>query len=125
MDGYRPGMGDRLVRLVMPHQLFEQHLRAARGTVFVLVEHDLLFRQYAFHSHKLVLHRASMTRFADRRKAIDLAMFDPKSAEPRDARRSMGELMKERALTEEWLAAAEAKWIEATEALEVAQAAAA
>jgi hypothetical protein len=33
--------------------------------------------------------------------------------------------MKERALTEEWLAAAEAKWIEATEALEIAQAAAA
>lgn len=59
-------MGDRLVRLVMPHQLFEQHLRAAEGTVFVLVEHDLLFRQYAFHSHKLVLHRASMRRFAER-----------------------------------------------------------
>jgi ATP-binding cassette subfamily F protein 3 len=67
---------------------------------------------------------AEMNRHIDRRKAIDLAMFDPKSAEPRDARRSMGELMKERALTEEWLAAAEAKWIEATEALEVAQAAA-
>ncbi|MEI5674036.1 MULTISPECIES: cryptochrome/photolyase family protein [unclassified Nocardioides] len=59
-------MGDRLVRLVMPHQLFEQHLRAAAGTVFVLVEHDLLFRQYAFHRHKLILHRASMRRFADR-----------------------------------------------------------
>ncbi len=59
-------MGDRLVRLVMPHQLFEQHLRAAAGTVFVLVEHDLLFRQYAFHRHKLILHRASMRRFAER-----------------------------------------------------------
>lgn len=59
-------MGERTVRLVMPHQLFEQHLRATAGTVFVLVEHDLLFRQYAFHSHKLVLHRASMRRFAER-----------------------------------------------------------
>ena len=54
------------VRLVLPHQLFEQHLDAAGGTVFVLIEHDLLFRQYRFHSHKLVLHRASMTRFARR-----------------------------------------------------------
>lgn len=62
-------MGERTVRLVLPHQLFEQHLRAAAGTVFVLVEHDLLFRQYRFHSHKLVLHRASMRRFADRLRA--------------------------------------------------------
>ncbi len=56
----------RPVRLVYPHQLFEEHLDAAEGTTFVLVEHDLMFRQYAFHSHKLVLHRASMSRFAAR-----------------------------------------------------------
>ena len=91
MDGYRPGMGDRLVRLVMPHQLFEQHLRAAAGTVFVLVEHDLLFRQYAFHSHKLVLHRASMRRFADRLRAAVRRVDDlryqasKKDAAPGDA----------------------------------------
>ncbi|ANP71928.1 cryptochrome/photolyase family protein [Cryobacterium arcticum] len=54
------------VRLVLPHQLFEQHLDVAAGTVFVFIEHDLLFRQYRFHSHKLVLHRASMTRFSGR-----------------------------------------------------------
>jgi deoxyribodipyrimidine photolyase-related protein len=59
-------MAERPVRLVMPHQLFAQHLEAPRGTTFVLVEHDLLFRQYAFHAQKLVLHRASMRRFADR-----------------------------------------------------------
>jgi deoxyribodipyrimidine photolyase-related protein len=53
-------------RLVLPHQLFERHLEAATGTVFVLIEHDLLYRQYRFHSHKLVLHRASMSRFARR-----------------------------------------------------------
>ena len=53
-------------RLVLPHQLFEQHFDAVDGTVFVLIEHDLLFRQYRFHSHKLVLHRASMARFAGR-----------------------------------------------------------
>lgn len=54
------------VRLVLPHQLFDEHLDAPAGTVFLLVEHDLLFRQYRFHSHKLVLHRASMARFAER-----------------------------------------------------------
>lgn len=32
--------------------------------MFVLIEHDLLFRQYSFHAHKLVLHRASMMQFA-------------------------------------------------------------
>ncbi len=35
----------------------------------MLIEHDLLFRQYSFHAHKLVLHRASMTRFAARLRA--------------------------------------------------------
>jgi deoxyribodipyrimidine photolyase-related protein len=57
------------LRLVLPHQLFEQHFEEERTTVFVLIEHDLLFRQYRFHSHKLVLHRASMSRFAGRLRA--------------------------------------------------------
>ncbi len=49
----------------MPHQLFESSTSRPRdGTTFVLVEHDLLFRQYRFHAQKLVLHRASMRRFA-------------------------------------------------------------
>ncbi|MCM3515404.1 cryptochrome/photolyase family protein [Nocardioides sp. P86] len=56
----------RHVRLVLPHQLFAAHLDAPAGTVFVLLEHDLLFRQYRFHAQKLVLHRASMVRFAER-----------------------------------------------------------
>jgi deoxyribodipyrimidine photolyase-related protein len=59
-------MTARHVRLVLPHQLFESHLDAPAGTTFVLVEHDLLFRQYRFHTQKLVLHRAGMRRFADR-----------------------------------------------------------
>ncbi|MBD8607060.1 cryptochrome/photolyase family protein [Aeromicrobium sp. CFBP 8757] len=54
------------VRLVYPHQLFAEHLDAPAGTVFVLVEDDLFFRQYRFHTQKLVLHRASMRRFAER-----------------------------------------------------------
>lgn len=62
------------VRMVYPHQLFRQHLDVPAGTRHVLIEDDLYFRQYRFHSHKLVLHRASMTAFANRLRA---AGFDP------------------------------------------------
>jgi deoxyribodipyrimidine photolyase-related protein len=59
------------VRLVLPHQLFEQQwVGAGKDTIFVLIEHDLYFRQYSFHSHKLVLHRASMAGFARRLGAL-------------------------------------------------------
>lgn len=48
------------LRLIFPHQLFTEHLDAGDSTVMVLIEHDLLLRQYAFHSHKLVLDRKSV-----------------------------------------------------------------
>ncbi|OMH22997.1 cryptochrome/photolyase family protein [Tersicoccus phoenicis] len=54
------------VRLIYPHQLFTAHLAAEPGTVMLLVEDDLYFRQLPFHAQKLVLHRASMDRFAER-----------------------------------------------------------
>ncbi len=60
------GMSGRTLRVVLPHQLFAAHLDAEPGTFFVLLEHDLMFLQYPFHQQKLVLHRASMRRFADR-----------------------------------------------------------
>ena len=77
-------MVDRHVRLVLPHQLFLEHLEAPRGTTFVLVEHDLLFRQYAFHAQKLVLHRASMRRFADRLRGAgyDVEQVDTDAGTP-------------------------------------------
>ena len=52
-------------RLIFPHQLFVEHFDCDRATLMVLVEHDLLFRQYPFHRQKLVLHRSSMRSFAD------------------------------------------------------------
>lgn len=70
-------VGDH-VRLVMPHQLFAEHLDAPDGTTFVLVEHDLFFRQYRFHAQKLVLHRASMRRFASR---LEEAGYDVETVE--------------------------------------------
>ena len=76
------------LRVVYPHQLFAAHLEAEEGTRFVLVEDDLLFRQYPFHAHKLVLHRASMAAFADR---LQEAGFETQSSAPiRTAPRASG-----------------------------------
>ena len=52
--------------------------------------------------------------------AIDRAMFDPRSAEPGLAKLTMTELMKRRSQLAEKVAAAEARWLEASEALEAA-----
>lgn len=54
------------VRLVYPHQLHAEQLQVDDGTLLVLVEDDLLYRQLRFHAHKLVLHHAAVRRFADR-----------------------------------------------------------
>ena len=94
---YREGMDSGpLVRLVLPHQLFEQHLDAATNTVFVLIEHDLLFRQYRFHSHKLVLHRASLTRFASRLRQRGFDVVVLQSDAVRSSRDQLGEFVRSR-----------------------------
>ena len=46
--------------LLFPHQLFEANRRLAEGKAVFLSEDALFFRQYPFHKHKLVLHRAGM-----------------------------------------------------------------
>jgi len=65
---------------------------------------------------------AEMEKLNARRSEIDKAMFDPKSAEPRDSKKTMTQLMKERAQLEEAQAEAEARWLQATEAFEAANA---
>ncbi|MDF3284705.1 cryptochrome/photolyase family protein [Gordonia sp. N1V] len=82
------------LRLVMPHQLFESHLNAEPGTRFVLVEHDLLFRQYRFHRQKLILHRVSMRRFAQRlrRHGFDVEVIETDSATT--SREALGALVR-------------------------------
>jgi ATP-binding cassette, subfamily F, member 3 len=61
-----------------------------------------------------------MAKLTTRRSEIDRAMFDPKQAVPQDAKRTMTELMKLRAEVDDELGAVEAKWIQASEALETA-----
>jgi ATP-binding cassette subfamily F protein 3 len=61
---------------------------------------------------------AETARLTAERNALDKAMFDPSAAEPRFARLSMGELGRTRAEVQSQLDAAEARWLEASEALE-------
>jgi len=85
-----------LVRLVLPHQLFEQQSEGVdQDTVFVLIEHDLYFRQYNFHSHKLVLHRASMAGFARRLRALGYGVVILPSDGNRASREQLAEVVRE------------------------------
>ncbi len=63
---------------------------------------------------------AEIATLTSDRYAIDRAMFDPKTAEPRFAKLAMSELMKRRADVQDRIETLEAKWLEATEALEAA-----
>ena len=61
---------------------------------------------------------ADMARLSAVRSALDRAMFNPASADPEHAKLTMGELMQRRAKIADALEAAEAKWVEASEAVE-------
>jgi ATP-binding cassette subfamily F protein 3 len=61
---------------------------------------------------------AETARLTAERSALDRAMFDPSSAEPALARLTMSELMKRRADLQDRLDAAEAEWLETSEAVE-------
>jgi len=52
------------VTLIFPHQLFANHPCIVTGQDVYLIEECLFFKQYRFHQQKLVLHRASMKKYA-------------------------------------------------------------
>ena len=52
------------VTLIFPHQLFANHPCIVRGADVYLIEEYLFFKQYRFHQLKLLLHRASMKKYA-------------------------------------------------------------
>jgi ATP-binding cassette, subfamily F, member 3 len=64
-----------------------------------------------------------IARLEARKTELERAMFDPAAAAPRDAALAMSELMKRHADTVAALAEAEARWLEASEAIEQSQAA--
>ncbi len=61
---------------------------------------------------------AEVARLAEEMRAIDRALFDPASAAPKLKALATGALMQHRAEVERTIAAAEARWMEASEALE-------
>ncbi|WP_294294459.1 ABC-F family ATP-binding cassette domain-containing protein [uncultured Sphingomonas sp.] len=61
---------------------------------------------------------AEMGRLEKERTAVDRAMFDPSTAEPKLAKLSMSDLMKLRSELTDKIDAAEARWMEASEALD-------
>ncbi|HEX7784400.1 MAG TPA: ABC-F family ATP-binding cassette domain-containing protein [Sphingobium sp.] len=74
---------------------------------------------------RIAVHDAekAMEKLTAERSRIDRAMFDPASAGPQEKDVTMGELMRRRGEVEKKLVAAEARWMEATEALETGLAA--
>ena len=48
------------ISLVFPHQLFQVNPALQKDRPVYLVEECLFFKQFVFHKHKLILHRASM-----------------------------------------------------------------
>ena len=58
-----------------------------------------------------------LAKLTERRSQIERAMFDPGSATGADAKLTMGELMKLRSEVEGRIAAAEARWLEMSEAI--------
>jgi deoxyribodipyrimidine photolyase-related protein len=55
-----------LAALIYPHQLFAEHPALPGCSSVVLVEDPLFFTQYRFHRQKLILHRASLIRYAQK-----------------------------------------------------------
>ncbi|WP_299410721.1 cryptochrome/photolyase family protein, partial [Acaryochloris sp. IP29b_bin.148] len=52
--------------LIYPHQLYDPHPAITPTRIVFLIEEPLFFRQYPFHKHKIILHRASMQSYAHR-----------------------------------------------------------
>ncbi|MEL6867383.1 MAG: cryptochrome/photolyase family protein [Bacteroidota bacterium] len=53
------------IKLLFPHQLFEQIPLGLGKTPYYLVEEHLYFKHFAFHQQKIAFHRASMRCYAD------------------------------------------------------------
>ena len=63
-------MNNKSAAIVYPHQLWEKNAAVAAADLVVLVEDPLFFTQYQFHAQKLLLHRASMTEYAQTCKRL-------------------------------------------------------
>lgn len=83
----------RRVHLLYPHQLFESLLELDRSVRFIVVEDDLLYRQYPFHVQKLILHRSSVHAFAQRLRDAGFDVDVIESRAERTSRAALAELV--------------------------------
>jgi deoxyribodipyrimidine photolyase-related protein len=51
--------------LIFPHQLFEEHPNLDTDRSVILIEDPRFFTDFAFHTYKLILHRASMQAYKE------------------------------------------------------------
>ena len=87
------------------------------------VQDDGLMRralEYAGELGLVLAQHCEVARLTEERSAVDRAMFDPSTADPKLSKLTMTDLMKRRADLSERIEAAEALWMEASEALETA-----
>ena len=87
-----------IAAIVYPHQLWDKHPALSAASIVLLVEDPLFFTQYRFHAQKLVLHRASMTEFAQQceRLGKQVHRIDSKSISHSS---EIGEILKKKKIT--------------------------
>jgi len=85
------------VTIIFPHQLFALHPSLSKGQMVYLVEEWLFFNQYNFHQQKIILHRASMKKYAAwlSSKKYEVEYIDS-ADEKSDIRKLMAHLAKEK-----------------------------
>lgn len=68
--------------IIFPHQLFDVHPCLDKGKRIYLVEHPHFFSRFAFHIHKIILHRASMKAYYAylKRKKYSVVYIEHKKA---------------------------------------------
>jgi deoxyribodipyrimidine photolyase-related protein len=100
------------VSLVFPHQLFEQHPALVPGNPVVLIEEFLFFRMYRFHRQKLILHRASMRAWAERRRSEGYEVWYIEAFEPHADARQLGRWLAARGVQEIYLCDVTDQWLQ-------------
>lgn len=100
------------VTIIFPHQLFKQHPSVVLGRPVYLIEEWLFFTQYRFHQQKIILHRASMKKYADclLSKKIPLVYIDS-TDELSDSRKLIATLAQQ-GITEIHYAEVADNWLE-------------
>lgn len=61
--------------IIFPHQLFENNVLISKNRPVFIVEDQRFFTDFAFHKHKLMLHRATMRSYYDHLKKKNTVIY--------------------------------------------------